>query len=423
MDPGEVLEDLPVAAPVLDQGHDRGRALHLDEPLVLVGGVDERHPGRLLLAGQLDVLVHPHRDRLEVGRQARELLAEPRLPERELGWRQGQPHQLELAVVVAVGQVGGGPRLVDVGVAVEAEPVVQRGPAARVVDEERVHPALDREPGPPRRRLLRDAVLRAAGGVDVEDRRGVLVPQELHRAREEVALHRGARRAHVDVRVEGREQAQLLARLVLAVVGRAEAGEVGVLGGEARRRGLAAGVGVHARVEDEHLDGGVAGEDARHRAEADVVARAVAPDGEDGGQQLLLGRAVPGPRQRRELGVVHLRVVRVGELELGHPQRAHVGDALRGDPLEDALGQRLGVLEEAVHPRVEVVVERHRRGVDAAAARRVRDDRRRRAVAGRAALLLVEAPLQGGDGLGEPLLPRPRPRPWPAWRTAGRRGR
>ena len=237
------------------------------------------------------------------------------------------------------------------------------------------------------------------------------------------ALHRRARRAHVDVRVERREQAELLARLVLAVVGRAEAREVGVLAGEAGRGGLAAGVGVDPGVEHEHLDGGVAGEDARHRTEADVVGRAVAADGEHGGQQLHLVGAVALPRQGRERLVVHLRVVGVGELELGDAQGAHVGDALRGDPLEDALGQRLGVLEEAVDPRVEVVVERHRRGVDAAAPGRVRDDRGCRAVAGGAALLLVEAPLEGREGAGQPLPGAPRRRPWRAWRTAGRRCR
>ncbi len=91
------------------------------------------------------------------------------------------------------------------------------------------------------------------------------------------------------------------------------------------------------------------------------------------------------------------RVVGVGELHLGQAHGAHVGHGLGADALEDALGQRRGVLEQAVDPRVEVGVVRHRGGVHAAAAGGVGDDDRRRTVSGGSALVEVQAGLEGRD--------------------------
>ena len=216
----------------------------------------------------------------------------------------------------------------------------------------------------------------------------------------------GGGRADEDTRVEGRQQAEFLAGLLLAAVRRAVTGEVGVLAGEAGRRGLAAGIGVAAGVEDERLDRGAAGQYPRHRAEADVEGGAVATDREHGRNQCpLLGGEV-APRQGAQRRVVLGGLVAAGQLELRHPHGANLVDQPGDQAFVDADRQGLGVLEQAVDPRVEVGRERHGRGVHARAAGRVGDHRRGGAVAGRARLVEVDPVLQLGDGAGDPLRPR-----------------
>ena len=92
----------------------------------------------------------------------------------------------------------------------------------------------------------------------------------------------------------------------------------------------------------------------------------------------------------------HIGIV---QFEASQAHGAHVLHVLRRNPLENALGQRLGILEQAVDPRIVVGVEREGRGVDAAAAGRVGDDRTGRAVAGRTTFEQVQALLQRGDQL------------------------
>ena len=72
---------------------------------------------------------------------------------------------------------------------------------------------------------------------------------------------------------------------------------LGVLAGEARRRGLAAGVGVDLRVQHEHLDVHAAGQQPRQRLEADVEHGAVAADAPD--RLVLPAHLVPAHAARR----------------------------------------------------------------------------------------------------------------------------
>ncbi len=176
-------------------------------------------------------------------------------------------------------------------------------------------------------------------------------------------MHGGGGGAGEHARVERRQQGEVLAALVLALVRLAVPGEVGVLADEAGRRGLAAGVRVGARVEHQHLDRSAAGEHARHRTEADVVAGSVSTDREHvrHERELVGGEVVP--RERAQFLVVDGRVVGVLELEARLADRLDLGHLLGGDAFVDARCQRLGVLEQAVDPRVEVRRERHRRRV------------------------------------------------------------
>ncbi len=177
----------------------------------------------------------------------------------------------------------------------------------------------------------------------------------------------------------------------------AEAGQVGVLTGEAGRGRLAAGVGVAARVEHQRLDRSASGQDAGHRAEADVERCAVPADGEDRRHQRPFGRREVPPRERGQFGVMDLGVVAAGEFELRDPQRAHFGHQAGDQSFVDADGQRLGVLEQAVDPRVEVRRERHGGGVHAGAAGGVRDHRGRRPVAGRTRFVQVQPSFELGE--------------------------
>jgi len=123
------------------------------------------------------------------------------------------------------------------------------------------------------------------------------------------------------------------------------------------------------------LERRVAGQDARERAEADVVGRAVAANGDHGRQkrQFFLGEQVP--RQEAELRIVLLGHIGIVQFETGQAHGAHILHVLRRNTFENALGQRLGILEQAVDPRIVVGVEREGRGINAAAPRGIGDDR------------------------------------------------
>ena len=239
--------------------------------------------------------------------------------------------------------------------------------------------------------------------INVEHGGRIGVGEELHGVLQEVPLQGGIGRADEDVGVEGGDEAEFLARFVFAAVRRAKTGEVGILTDEAGGRGLAAGVGVGTGIQHQHLDRRVAGKDARERAKADVVGRAVATYRDHGRQQgqFFLGELVP--REEAEGLVVLFRHVGVVEFKTGHAQGADVADGLRRDAFEHPLGQRLGVLEQAVDPRIVVGVEREGRGINAAATRRVGDYCAGGAVAGRAAFVEVEAFFQRGDDLADAL--------------------
>ena len=284
---------------------------------------------------------------------------------------------------------------------------MQRVPAAWVVHEQRGHSRFDGQPATPVGHVVADAVLALARGVDVHQGRAVVVVQHLHGGPQEVPLHGRCAAHHEGVRVERGQQAQLLAVLRLAGMGRADPGEVGILAGEARRGGLSAGVGIGAGVEHQDLDRCRRGQDPRHRAESDVVAGPVAADGQHGGHQ---GQFVLGEVEPAEGGqflVVDPRVVAAGQLEACGPDRLHQVDRARGQALEEALRQRLGVLEEAVHPGVGERVVGHGGRVDAGAARRVGDYGGGRALAGGSALQQVEVLLDLGQrGLQAPAAPR-----------------
>ena len=89
--------------------------------------------------------------------------------------------------------------------------------------------------------------------------------------------------------------------------------------------------------------------------------------------------------------------VGVIEFKARDAQGVHIRHGLRGDAFEDALGQRLRVLEQAVDPRILVGVEGEGRGVNAAAAGRIGDHRAGRAVAGWAAFVEVEPFFERSD--------------------------
>ncbi len=203
--------------------------------------------------------------------------------------------------------------------------------------------------------------------------------------------------------MEGGDQPQLFAVFVLADVGDAEAGEVGILGGEAGGGGLAAGVGVGAGVEHDDLEGGVGDQQPGEGAEADVVHGPVTADGDDRGQQGEFFLGVQFPIEGAEVVFVEFRIVMVLEVELGGAQGAEVFDGAGAQALEQPLGHGHGVLKQAVDPGVGVGVVGEGGGVDAAATGGVGNDRAGRSAAGGATLEAVEARLEPVDGPSHPL--------------------
>ena len=178
---------------------------------------------------------------------------------------------------------------------------------------------------------------------------------------------------HQHLGMEGGDQPQLLAVLVLADMGDAEAGQVRILRREAGRRCLAARIGIGARVQHHHLDRRAGDQHPGQGAEPDVVHGAVPAHADDARQQaeLLVGELLPaeGPEE----SVVDLRVVVVLQIQLRGAQGLEVLDRAGAQALENPLGHGYRVLEQAVHPRVRVGIVREGRGVDAAAAGGVGD--------------------------------------------------
>ena len=396
----EILQQRPVLAALFDQFDDGVRNADLDQALLGVGRVDERRLAGARRCGQIDELFDRHRAG-NVGPELEELLLETDFTDREVRRRQHRIEQLQLTVVVEILEWLARPGFFRIGIAVEREPVVQRLAAPRVVHEDRTHAAFHRQTRLAGRRRIADTVLALARRVDIKHRRRVGIGEERHRVLEEVPLQRGTRRADEDVGVERRDQPKLLACLVLAIVGGAVTGEVGILADEARRRRLAAGIRVGAGVEHQHLERRAAGEDARERAEADVVGRAVTADGHHRRQQVEFGFGELVPSEQTQLRVVGFRHVGVADFEFRRAQGAHVDRRLCRNALENALGQRLRVLEQAIDPGIVVGVEREGRGVNAAATGRVGDDRARWTVAGGAAFEQVKAFFERGDQFAE----------------------
>ena len=163
----------------------------------------------------------------------------------------------------------------------------------RVVGEEGERPRVDGELRLRGGRIVGDAVLGHAGGVGDDD----------GRAREGVGLgdrpvevvdvgRRGL--GDVDVAVGGEDAAELLARLGPAVEDRSEGRQLRDLAAERCGRGLAAGIRVDLRVEDEDLDVGARGDHPRQGLEADVVHRPVAAERPTAGDR----GDLPGPSGR-----------------------------------------------------------------------------------------------------------------------------
>ena len=399
---GEELEGAPVPAALFDEADDCLRAGHPHQSLVAVGGVDEWNPSGTLVHRQLDVVSDRDRCGFLVGGEPGELLAESRLADGEVGGGEGKGQQLHLALLVAVGERRRRPQGVRLGVSLKTEALGQRAAAARVVDEERTHPAVDGQPRAGVGQVLGHPVLGVARGVgDHQSGAGVEL-EHVGRGPKEVPVVGRGRRAHVCSGVERRQQGELLAGLLLAGVRAAEAGEVGVLAGVAGRGGLAPGVGVAAGVEDEGLDRRATDQHPRECTEADVERRAVAADGQHHRHEGQFLRAEVPPGQGGQLGVMDRRVILPGELEGCGTQRLHLGHQARDQTFVDADGQRLRVLEQAVDPRVEIRGERDGGGVDAGAAGGVGDHGGGRAVAGGAGLVQVQPVFEFCDGCLDP---------------------
>ena len=95
------------------------------------------------------------------------------------------------------------------------------------------------------------------------------------------------------------------------------------------------------------------------------------------------------------------RVVIVVQFKLGGTQRADTVHRFGREAFEQTLGDRRMVLEQAVHPRIVVGVEREGRGIDARTTRGIGNHRRRRTLAARAGFEVVEALFERLDGLGD----------------------
>ncbi len=165
---GQILQRAPVFATLLDQVDDCVGHLQLDQPLLIVGRVHERGFAQPLQDRKVDVILD--QDAMGFGRELAELLREPGFVLGEVG--RSQRHLRELGgAVFDIFDGGLGPVLVEIGIALKVEPVMQRGVDARVMHEHRVHAGFDREAGPPVSGRVGNAVLGLTGRVHVEHRR------------------------------------------------------------------------------------------------------------------------------------------------------------------------------------------------------------------------------------------------------------
>src|SRR5665811_1432441 len=87
--------------------------------------------------------------------------------------------------------------------------------------------------------------------------------------------------------------------------------------------------------------------------------------------------------------VMGLRNIGIIKLQLSQTQRAHVTHRLRSNAFENALGQWLSVLKQAIDPWIVEGVEGKSRGINAAAPGGVGDHGAGRAVASGATLIPV----------------------------------
>ena len=389
-DPRQGAQHRPEVAPVLARLDDRAVD---QEPRQLLLAVDRPDVGELALAvGGLEIEEVDQRHHVlvpGVGGCDPVVLAETRFGDREVG--EGERHlHLLVAVAGAVLELVGRPVLVERGIAFEVEALRRRLAGGGVVAEDRIGARLDRQTSLVGAHVVADAVLRLARAVEVEQRR----PPRLEAADEafDHVAGVGDRSLHdVGGAVRHADQADLLARLLFALLHLAVLGHVGDLPDEARGAGLAAGVRVDLGVDHQHLDRLARGHEARQVLEADVVHGAVAAHRDHRRAELPLFVGELAPVEVGEELTLLRRIVAAGELELRLPDRPEAVGHLRHMALEDAHRHRRRVLEEVIRPRERVRVERVGGSPDRSAAGRVDHPHVRAAAAGDA---LAVAPLQ-----------------------------
>ncbi len=247
-------------------------------------------------------------------------------------------------------------------------------------------------------------MFRRADGIDVEQRRPTRIEAVDIAFDEVVGVGDGAGH-HVGGAMRHADQADLLARLLLAALGHTERCHVGHLADEARGARLAAGVGIHLRVDHQHLDRHAGHERARQVLEADVVHGAVAADGDHrrAKQPLLFGKLLPGETTEEVLVLVDGEFI--GEFQFGHAHRLEALRHLRHVALEDAHRHRRAVLEQVAGPGEGIGVEGIGRAPHRGATGRVDDAHLGTAAAGRPLDIAPLQVLQLLDELRRPLHP------------------
>ena len=181
------------------------------------------------------------------------MFAETRLGDREVDERRWQFHCLFVAALIDKVDFRHRPVAIGIRIAVQVEALADREAAVRVIPEQRVGARFDCQLGLVMRHVIPNAVFRLTRRVQVEHRRPS-GHQALHEAFDHVVGMSDRRLQEVGRAMCHRDQAHLLAGLFLALDRLAELRHVGNLAEEARGAGLAAGVGIHLRVDDEHLD-------------------------------------------------------------------------------------------------------------------------------------------------------------------------
>ena len=177
--------------------------------------------------GQIDVVLDGHGNGVLIDLQLAELLLETDLAHGEL--RRGQREFLESQLTGLVHEFDGvgRPQFARIGVTVQIEPVPQIVALAGIVHEDRSHPGGDGHPPAFVGHVVGDAVLTLARCVDVDQGCTVAEVQHVHGRAQEVSLHGGRRGGHIGVRMERRQNRQLLAVLGLAGGSRADPRQIG----------------------------------------------------------------------------------------------------------------------------------------------------------------------------------------------------